>query len=50
MQPTILDAAAYGVVRNLVEVPFQSPLNDQAKQLENLVAFCDRMTARFYPG
>jgi glutathione S-transferase len=50
-QPTILDAAAYATVRNLVEVPeIVSPLNDQAKQLDNLVAFCDRMTDRFYPG
>jgi glutathione S-transferase len=49
-QPTILDATAYATVRNLVEVPIVSPLNDQAKQLDNLVAFCDRMTARFYPG
>jgi glutathione S-transferase len=49
-QPTILDAAAYGIVRNLVEVPYRSPLNQQAKQLDNLVAFTDRMTARFYPS
>jgi glutathione S-transferase len=50
-QPTILDATAYGIVRNLVEVPMlASPLDDQAKQLDNLVAFCDRMTAKFYPG
>jgi glutathione S-transferase len=49
-QPTILDAAAYATIRNLVEVPIVSPLNDQAKQLDNLVAFCDRMTDRFYPG
>ncbi len=49
-QPTILDASAYATLRNLVEVPIQSPLNDQAKQMRNLVAFCDRMTARFYPA
>jgi glutathione S-transferase len=49
-QPTVLDAAAYGIVRNLLEVPIVSPLNDQAKQLDNLVAFSDRMTDRFYPG
>jgi glutathione S-transferase len=49
-QPTILDATAYGIVRNFVEVPYNSPLNQQAKQLDNLVAFADRMTARFYPS
>jgi glutathione S-transferase len=49
-QPTILDAAAYGIVRNLIEVPYRAPLNQQAKQLDNLVAFTDRMTARFYPS
>jgi glutathione S-transferase len=49
-QPTVLDAAAYGIVRNLLEVPIVSPLNAQAKQLDNLVAFSHRMTDRFYPG
>jgi glutathione S-transferase len=49
-QPTILDATAYGMVRNLLEVPIESPLKQQAAQLDNLVAFCNRMTARYYPA
>ncbi len=49
-RPTILDASAYAVVRNLLEVPIEGPLKQKAHQLENLVSFSDRMTARFYPG
>jgi glutathione S-transferase len=48
-EPTLLDAAAYAMVFNLLKVPMVSPIATQAKQLDNLVAFCDRMTARFYP-
>ncbi len=48
-QPTLLDASAYATVFNFLEVPIESPLKTQAQQLSNLVAFCDRMTARFYP-
>jgi glutathione S-transferase len=49
-EPTLLDAAAYAMVFNLLKVPMVSPIATQAKQLDNLVAFCDRMTARFYPA
>jgi glutathione S-transferase len=47
--PTLLDASAYATVFNFLKAPIESPLDAQAKQLENLVAFSDRMTARFYP-
>jgi Glutathione S-transferase N-terminal domain len=40
----------YAMVFNLLKVPMVSPIATQAKQLDNLVAFCDRMTARFYPA
>jgi glutathione S-transferase len=49
-RPTLLDASAYATILNFLKVPMESPLATQAKQLDNLVAFCDRMTARFYPG
>jgi glutathione S-transferase len=48
--PTVLDASAYATVLNFLKVPMESPLATQAKNLDNMVAFCDRMTARFYPG
>lgn len=48
-QPTLLDATVYPTVRNLLEVPIDCPLKQKAKQCSNLVSFCDRMTARFYP-
>lgn len=49
-EPTLLDAAAYAMVLNLIKDPMVSPIATQARQLDNLVAFCDRMTARFYPA
>jgi glutathione S-transferase len=49
-QPTILDASAYAIVRNFIDAPIEGPLKQKAQQLENLVSFCNRMTARFYPG
>ncbi len=49
-RPTILDASAYAIVRNLIEVPIEGPLKQQAQKLSNLVDFTNRMTARFYPG
>jgi glutathione S-transferase len=48
-RPTLLDASAYAMIFNFIEVPIDSPLRAQATQLSNLVAFCDRMTARVYP-
>ncbi len=49
-RPTLLDATAYATVYNFLKVPMESPLRSQAQQLSNLVAFCDRMTERYYPG
>ena len=49
-EPTILDASAYAMVYNLIKVPIESPLKQKAQQLGNLMSFCDRMTARSYPG
>jgi Glutathione S-transferase, C-terminal domain len=49
-RPTVLDASAYATILNFLKVPMESPLATPSKQLDNLVTFCDRMTARFYPG
>ena len=45
-----LRLSGFGLVRNLLEVPIEGPLKAKAHQLENLVSFSNRMTARFYPG
>jgi glutathione S-transferase len=49
-RPTILDASAHATLANIIKVPMDSPLRNQATKLANLVAFSDRMTAKFYPG
>jgi glutathione S-transferase len=48
-QPTNLDANAYAVISNIIWAPIDSPLQDRARKLSNLVSYCDRMKARFYP-
>lgn len=46
--PTSLDAAAYGVLANILWTPFDSPLKDKAQKLDNIVAYCDRIRDRYY--
>ena len=48
-EPTSLDAAAYGILANIVWAPFESPLKAKARQLENIGTYCDRMRDRYYP-
>ncbi|WP_299416075.1 glutathione S-transferase family protein [Acaryochloris sp. IP29b_bin.148] len=47
-QPTTLDASAYSVLANILNDTLVSPLRDQALQLQNLVAYCDRMHQAYY--
>ena len=47
-QPTSLDATGYGFLVNLLKAQIASPLADYALQFENLNAYCDRMTARYW--
>lgn len=47
-QPTTLDAAAYSLLANVLNEAFASPLRDKAETLENLVAYCQKMQARYY--
>ncbi len=49
-QPTTLDASAYGILTSILRTPLESPLKDQAQQLANLTAYCDRMRDRYYPA
>ncbi len=49
-KPTTLDAAAFGVLANIIWCPVQSPLKEHALKQENLGAFCDRMKQQFFAG
>lgn len=49
-EPSSLDATAYAFVANLIWIPIESPLREQAKQFANLEAYCQRMKARYYPA
>ena len=45
---TTLDAAAYGFLSRLMYDSLQSPLKEQALNLDNLQLFCQRVRAEFY--
>ncbi len=46
--PTELDAVAYGLPPNVMKVPIASPLKDAASKRANLVAWVERIRARFF--
>lgn len=48
-RPTTLDASAYGVLANILWTPIESPLKEKVQTLTNLVRYCDRIKAQFYP-
>ncbi|PSB58561.1 glutathione S-transferase [Chamaesiphon polymorphus CCALA 037] len=48
-EPTSLDASAYGILANILGSPFDSPLKARAQQLNNIVAYRDRVRDRYYP-
>ncbi|WP_295614063.1 glutathione S-transferase family protein [Chamaesiphon sp. GL140_3_metabinner_50] len=48
-EPTSLDASAYGILANILETPFNSPLKDRAQKSNNIVAYCHRIRDRYYP-
>ena len=48
-QPSSVDAAAYASIANLLWVPLESPLRDEARKHANLEAYCQRMKARYFP-
>jgi glutathione S-transferase len=47
-EPTSLDATAYSTLANILWTPFDSPLKDCARKLDNIVAYCDRIRDRYY--
>ncbi len=48
-EPTALDATLYGHIGGIIDPPFPSPLKDAALSHDNLIAYCQRMRARFFP-
>jgi len=47
-QPSSLDAVAYAFLANLLWVPLDSPLKQQALRHPHLEAYCRRMKERYY--
>lgn len=47
-EPSEIDAIAYGQLANIMLVPIASPVKDEALSWKNLVAFVDRVRARYY--
>ena len=47
-QPSTIDAAGYAFLANLLWVPVESPVRDEAREHGNLEAYCQRMKARYY--
>ncbi len=45
---TEIDAVAYGVLANIVNVPVASPVKDAALQRRNLVDFIERVRGRYF--
>ena len=48
-QPTNLDASAYGILVNTLGCPIESPLKDHALTKQNLLDYCRRMQAEYFP-
>lgn len=48
-EPTEIDAAAYGLLANILEAPIESPVKDAALARRHLVEYVDRMQRRFFP-
>jgi glutathione S-transferase len=47
-QPTSFDACAFGVIGNLKDGPFASPVRDAARDTPNVAAYIDRIRAQYF--
>jgi glutathione S-transferase len=47
-EPTSYDACLYGTVANILGFPIKNPLTTHARTLDNLVAFRERIEARYW--
>lgn len=48
-KPSSLDASAYGILVNTLGCPIESPLKDHALSKTNLVDYCRRIQAEYFP-
>jgi glutathione S-transferase len=49
-QPGVTDAAAYGTLANLLGFPARTALRSAVEACPNLVAFCRRIEAAYWPN
>ena len=47
-RPTEIDAIAYGLLPNIMNVPIASPIKDEALKRENLAAYVERLRSRYF--
>lgn len=47
-RPTEIDATAYGLLPNIMNVPIASPIKDEALKRANLAAYVDRLRNRYF--
>lgn len=47
-EPTEIDASAYGLLANILEVPIETPVKTAGLQRKNLGAYCTRMRERYF--
>jgi len=47
-EPTEIDAVAYGQLANIMQVPIESPVKDEALERPNLVAYLERVKNRVF--
>ncbi len=48
-RPTTADATVYAYLANLIQAPVESSARDYGLSRDNLVRYCERMNARFFP-
>ena len=48
--PTLIDAAVYAVIANILAVPMESPLQSYTAKSPNLAAHSKRMQERYFPA
>ena len=49
-EPDLVDACAYGMLANIFYAPLKSPLLEALNRFPNLMAYCDRLRAEFWPN
>lgn len=47
-RPTEIDAIAYGLLANIMNVPIASPIQDEASKRANLAAYVERLRNRYF--